>query len=129
MSLTVVFVSQPIDNCQHRFVRNSGNRLGQRHKERSIIFMPIGPVAKAKRVVEIRRIERMARLQALSDYLAFSISKLVGAACTVAGAIDLLIPHAITFPFVQGHPAALAGAGLSLLAGPHTVKILAKIIG
>lgn len=83
-------------------------------------------VNKEEKALEVIRLRRKARLEAIEDYISFITTKVSGLALTTAGALELLNPEIIIAVLPQ--PASLMGIGFALLAGKSALKLLSKAI-
>jgi len=82
-------------------------------------------LAAAKRGLQIKDLQRKARIAAWNEYIGFGVSKAGGLAAAVCGGLDLLNPALI--PHIP-HPEAFLGGGLALLTGKSIVNVLSKLL-
>lgn len=78
-----------------------------------------------KRDLEIKELQRKAKIASWTEYLSFAVSKTSGLGAAVLGGLDILNPSLI--PHIP-HPEAFLGSGLALLAGKSVLNLLSKVL-
>jgi hypothetical protein len=91
---------------------------------------PHGQVSKwdvgvARRIVQVRDIQRRANIAAWNDYIGFVVSKSLGFCGLVVGGLEYLDPNLLSI--VLKNPLWIAGAGLAMLTGKNLLTLIAKL--
>jgi hypothetical protein len=79
----------------------------------------------AKRDRELRKQQRLARLDDWNAYSEFAVSKILGAGGLFIGGLEVIDPNLL--PLVLKHPEWYAAGGIALLTGRSVLRIVAKI--
>jgi len=82
-------------------------------------------LASARRMQQVKALERQGKLSALNDYVSFFVSKTLGLGSMTLGGIGIFDPHLLHFTL--SNPTAVAGAGLALLTGKNLVNFISRI--
>lgn len=86
-------------------------------------------LAIVKEQIQIKRLQRREKIQAINDWVTFVTVKTFGIASLIVGGLEIIVPSflaiTLTPPF---SPFALLGIGLGLVTGKQSINIVKNVL-
>ena len=93
----------------------------------SLAMVSRDELAAARRLQQVKALERQGRLSALNDYVSFAVSKTLGLGGLAVGGMGIFDPQLLHFTL--SNPPLFVGAGIALLTGKNVVNLINRMFG